>query len=136
MERDRRVSEPRHPYCPAPDGRRVAFPSDRSGVMEIWRANADGSDAVQLTRLGGPSAGPRRWSPDGRHIAFDAIRGTSVHIFVMNADGGEVRQLTMGAGRHFMPAWSHDGRSIYYGSNRSGTHQIWRIPVAVAKRCR
>ena len=57
----------------SPDGSRFAFCSDRSGMVEVWVAAADGSGARQLTR------GPRRaqcspaWSPDRQHIAFDSV---------------------------------------------------------------
>ena len=53
----------------SPDGRRVAFGSDRSGEWEIWLADPDGANAVQLTSMGAGSVGPR-WSPDGERIVF------------------------------------------------------------------
>jgi len=49
----------------SPDGRRMAFESERSGAEEIWVANADGSQPVQLTTFG-LHAGSPDWSPDGR----------------------------------------------------------------------
>jgi len=59
----------------SPDGKRIAFQSDRSGSIEIWVCNSDGSNPVQLTSLGGPPAGSPHWSPDGRSIAFDSRPG-------------------------------------------------------------
>src|SRR5262249_40719279 len=55
----------------SPDGRRLVFMSDRSGSLEIWVSNRDGSSAVQLTSLRG--CGTPRWSPDGLWIAFDSV---------------------------------------------------------------
>ena len=56
----------------SPDGRKVAFESDRGGVINIWLSNADGSHSVQLTTLKRESGTPR-WSPDGRQLVFDSI---------------------------------------------------------------
>ena len=53
----------------SPDGHRVAFASSRSGTLEIWVADPDGSNAVQLTSMGAAPGFPR-WSPDGNSIVF------------------------------------------------------------------
>jgi len=53
----------------APDGRHVTFTSTRSGENEIWRAEASGADAVQLTFMGANPGWPR-WSPSSDQIAF------------------------------------------------------------------
>ena len=64
------ISSTRLDYNPhfSPDGGRVAFDSNRSGNVEIWLADSDGSNAVQLTSLRS-SSGFANWSPDGRLIA-------------------------------------------------------------------
>src|SRR5687767_2718945 len=54
----------------SPDGRRVAFTSDRSGSWEIWTSDQDGGNAVGLTSMGAVAAGYPHWSPDGEQIAF------------------------------------------------------------------
>src|SRR3984885_5211725 len=56
----------------SPDGRQIAFVSDRSGSPEIWLADQDGSNLRKLTSFNGPWLGSIRWSPDGKTIAFDA----------------------------------------------------------------
>src|SRR4030095_9865733 len=53
----------------SPEGKRITFRSDRSGICEIWACDADGSNPVQLTNFGGPLAGSPCWSPDGKQIA-------------------------------------------------------------------
>jgi len=55
----------------APDGRRIAFSSRRSGAYELWVVNRDGSGLQQLTRdHQSPGAHYSPWSPDGARIAY------------------------------------------------------------------
>ena len=66
----------------SPDGKKIAFTSNRSGNDEIWVCDSDGSNAQQLTSLGTGNCGGPRWSPDGERIAFsqtwmDSGRSTS-----------------------------------------------------------
>jgi Tol biopolymer transport system component len=111
----------------SPDGRRLAFSSNRSGPRELWVADADGGNAVPLTHFNGPVPGTPRWSPDGRQIAFDGRPDGNSDIFVVPADGGQVRQITKLPGEDARPAWSADGRSIYFSSDRGGQSEIWRV---------
>jgi Tol biopolymer transport system component len=112
----------------SPDGKRLAFHSNRGGSVQIWTSNADGSHAVQLTSMGlMATTGTPRWSPDGRRIAFDSNAGGETHIYVIDADGGQPRALTTGASSNYIAAWSPDGGWIYFSSNRTGEVQIWRM---------
>ena len=112
------------------DGTRLAFASLRSGErMEIWSAEADGSNPIQLTRGPGQYQGSPRWSPDGRRIAFDSLAEDGYWgIWTIDADGGSLRQLTHDPGDENMPSWSADGRWIYFSSDREGASDVWRIP--------
>jgi Tol biopolymer transport system component/DNA-binding winged helix-turn-helix (wHTH) protein len=113
----------------SPDGKKIAFDSDRSGTMEIWTCNKDGSDLAQLSHFGGAQfPGPPRWSPDGRRIVFDSAFGEHNAVFVMNVDDGLPRPLTHEASDSLNPSWSHDGNWIYFASIRSGEWQIWKMP--------
>jgi eukaryotic-like serine/threonine-protein kinase len=112
----------------SPEGRRIAFASSRSGSVEIWKRNADGTGPLKLTDMKGGSAGRPSWSPDGRWIAFDSDRTGNSDIYVVGAEGAPLRQLTADPAKEVAPRWSRDGRWIYFGSNRSGNYQIWRMP--------
>ena len=97
-------------------------------MNEIWLADADGGNPTRLTR--GPHAfqGSPRWSPDGRLIAFDSRTDDGRwDIWVIGADGSYLRQLTHDPGDENLPSWSHDGRFVYFTSNRSGRAEIWRV---------
>ena len=54
----------------SPDGRSLAFISNRDEQSQLWRIPLDGGEAVQLTRLEEGGIGDYAWSPDGAHIAF------------------------------------------------------------------
>jgi Tol biopolymer transport system component len=111
----------------SPDGRRIAFSSDRSGAENIWVCDSDGSNPVQLTSFESHTGTPR-WSPDGRRLTFDSLEAGDWNVYVIDADGGIPRRLTPEASVDHTASWSHDGRWIYFGSDRSGRTEIWKAP--------
>ena len=113
----------------SPDGKKIAFPSNRTGSWEIWVADTSGEHPVQLTSFGGPENGTPRWSPDSRQIAFDTrVRGNA-DVYLVDASGGTPHPFTQGPGDNLGPSWSHDGKWIYFISNRLGQEQLWKMPV-------
>ena len=113
----------------SPDGSKIVFQSDRSGSPEIWVSDADGLNPVQVTSFEDRWPGSPRWSPDGRWIVFDLTgEVATTHVHVVSAEGGAPRQLTSGPYREVRASCSRDGRWIYFGSNRSGDWQVWKVP--------
>ena len=106
----------------SPDGKRIVFNSHRSGAEEVWVANADGANPLQLTFAGGPMVADPRWSPDGRTLAIHSLSGGVRGIDLIGANGGAVRRIAEGGG--VWPTWSRDGKWVYFG--RGG--QIWKAP--------
>jgi hypothetical protein len=103
----------------SPDGGQIAFASPSE-----TRDNG-------TSRGPGQSQGSPRWSPDGLTIAFDSMSANGHwDIWTIGIDGSGLRQITRDPADENMPSWSRDGRFIYYGSNRSGRYEIWRIGVA------
>ena len=102
------------------DGKRIAFQSNRSGSFEIWVSNADGSNQVQLTSLGGPPASRPRWSPDGRQIAF-----WTGEMYVVGANGGPPSRFNAREKGGELPVWSSDGRWLYFTFDTN----LWKVPV-------
>lgn len=111
----------------SPDGKRIAFEASFTGSEEIWVADADGSNPVQLTSFGSSWAGSPRWSPDGRKIAFDCNAAGNWDVYLIDSHGGKPVRLTLDPALDARPSWSHDGQWIYFGSNRSGVDQIWKV---------
>jgi Tol biopolymer transport system component len=113
----------------SPDGRRIAFESNRSTPGGVWTCDADGENCQEL--FGGREGGSPHWSPDGQWLAFDSrVEGKS-HIDVIPADGGPRRRLTSGNADNQVPSWSRDGRWIYFSSNRSGRQwRVWKVPAS------
>ena len=111
----------------SPDNKRLAFMSDRSGTMEIWVANQDGSNPFQLSAVGG--AGTPRWAPDSQTVAFDVTTPEGSKIVTMNLHGGAPQVLTPEKSHNVCPSFSHDGKWIYFASPRSGRWQVWKVPA-------
>jgi eukaryotic-like serine/threonine-protein kinase len=112
----------------SPDGKKIAFQSDRTGNLEIWTCQSDGLNCSILTSFGRQATGLPNWSPDGRQIAFYSRPKENAQIYVMNSEGGGLRQLTNDKWENFFPVWSRDGHWIYFSSNRTGVEQIWKMP--------
>jgi serine/threonine protein kinase len=110
----------------SPDGTHIAFTSARSGTVQVWVCNQDGSDPVQVSDFDG--AATPRWSPDGRYVAFDSPSQGTVGIYVIPVKGGRARRMTPITSENAMPSWSRDGKWLYFGSNRSGASQVWKVP--------
>ena len=116
----------------SPDGSHIAFTSNRAGPMEIWIAQADGKDPVQLTTAPDwADVGDPQWSPDGSKIAYVARpkADTAKHIFLVSSSGGVPQALTTDPAIEYRPTWSHDGRWIYFASDRGGAlgWNIWKV---------
>ena len=104
----------------SPDGKRIAFVSDRSGSHELWVSDSDGSNALKLTSYGSAIITRPSWSPDGREIAFQVIEGSRSEIDVVAADGASPRRLTKDGSGGAMPVWSRDGEWIYVNQRQIG----------------
>ena len=113
----------------SPDGKRIAFESNRSGNHEIWMCDSEGRNPTCLTSFGKGYAGTPRWSPDGKQIAFDFRAAGGADVYVLSIEGGVPRRITTEASDDSLPSWSKDGRWIYFESNRGGNQQVWKEPA-------
>lgn len=110
----------------SPDGRRIAYSSNRSGSNQIHVMNSDGSGDVQITTVaqGARNQAPD-WSPDGTKIVFVSNRDGDTEIYVMNADGSDQQRLTDNPTSDDDPEWSFDGKQIVFDRNvEFGTKKV------------
>lgn len=95
----------------SPDGRFIAYSSNRGGKFDVWVQQVSGGDPVQVTR--GPSQNWQPdWSPDGKFIAYRSEGGEG-GLFVIPALGGEglARKI---AAFGFYPRWSPDSSQVLF----------------------
>jgi TolB protein len=113
----------------SPDGRRIAFMTDRLGHNEVYIIDADGTNPVWITQIAGDLnessyRGEPDWSPDGVTVAFQSRVAGSFQIMAVNLRDNVATRLTDEA-ENQSPSWAPDGRHIVFTSNRSGSDQLW-----------
>ena len=92
----------------SPDGRWIAFTSDRRGDQEVYFMRPDGSEIRQLSHSDHDDR-VASWSPDGQQLVFVSNRDGNWEIYRMERDGTEQVRLTMNDHRDFAPYWTAPG---------------------------
>jgi dipeptidyl aminopeptidase/acylaminoacyl peptidase len=126
---------------PSPDGKWIAFLSDRDGWDHLYVMPASGGEAIQITK-GRFEAWRPAWSPDSTRIAFDANQpdryGTR-HLYVATLNGNPARAtiagITSGRGTNIAPVWSPDGtRLVYQHTDPESSADLWTIEAKPGAR--
>ena len=135
-EQVRRVTDRGFRPTWSPDGLRIAFVTENvemnagnsEGISALWVVNVDGTGARQL--IAGDAIQPA-WSPNGHRIAYSKRLGAPAvgDIYTVDANGGEPTPVFTDPARDWSPAWSRDGRYLYFSSNQGGTMNLWRVAV-------
>jgi dipeptidyl aminopeptidase/acylaminoacyl peptidase len=125
---------------PSPDGRQIAFDSDRDGTRGVYVADADGKHVRRVSGEG--YAAVPSWSPDGGTLAF--IRGTGPlpldvwNLWTLDLSTGETRQITRNnIGQPWGGSWFPDGQHIAYSHEtrlvihdlENGTERAFDSPI-------
>lgn len=111
----------------SPDGTLMAFlrPGD-SGEPHIWVASLDDPSDARVLTTGDCGLWDHiavAWSPDGRTLSYSLEND----LWTVPVVGGRPRELTRDGWGDGQPAWSSDGRYVYFESWREGTLALWRV---------
>lgn len=134
--------------APSPDGKWLAFTSDRTGSYQIWVMPLAGGPARQLTfdpeslvvkdpdrpdttRTVIPRAATPTWAPDCKSLLFISTRTGRYNIYSLPLEGGTPRALASPIGNNRFAVYSPDGRKIAFYSNRLDPGQLFGFNVYV-----
>lgn len=115
--------------CWSPDGRRLAFVSDRNGNPRIFVCNADGSGQTMLPKIAeGADAVTPAWSGDDKIAYATRIRSTGNYVLaVYDMKTGENKVITKGAGSWESPGWAADNRQVVCKRTVNGKSSLWIV---------
>ncbi len=114
----------------SPDGKWIAFISNRDGIWQLYAVPSDGSSAPRRLTFDAPSADlSPMWSPDGKYIAYESTRTGERNIFIVNVQTGQETQLT-NSPTDVNAFWSPDSKTLLFQSNRDGFWQIYALDIA------
>ncbi|MEN6393489.1 MAG: hypothetical protein ABFD53_06760 [Anaerolineaceae bacterium] len=119
----------------SPDGRLLAFASNRKGHWDLYQMNFSSGEIIQLTDTPEYDAYPS-WSPDGRWLAYESYYTdpqtglSNLEIFIREVTPSNPQaitpiRLTDDSAADYAPAWSSGGRQIAFVSTRDGNEEIW-----------
>jgi serine/threonine protein kinase/Tol biopolymer transport system component len=124
-------------YNPAwsPDGLQIAFategvarPLERKLTSQLWTVDVISGAKRLLSKV---DAVQPSWSPHGQRIAYWGLPTGSGRrvVWTIPASGGEPVAAVSDDHVNWNPVWSPDGRFLYFVSDRSGSMNLWRIPI-------
>jgi Tol biopolymer transport system component len=131
----RRVTESGFNPTWSPDGKEILYATDgienplirRFRPSQIFRINLV-TRQLRLVHKG--DAVQPSWSPHGFRIAYWGTSDVGDRvIWTISAGGGEAVPVTDGKSIDWNPVWSHDGRYLYFASDRTGVTNLWRVPI-------
>ena len=106
-------------------------PRQLRGTSALWSYDVESGERRTVFEADGWAALEPSASPNGHRIAFWGVApgGGQRDIYTIPVGGGDPVAVTSDAALDYSAAWSHDGRHLYFSSNRSGTVNIWRVPI-------
>ncbi len=124
----------------SPDGGQIVFSGVKGGIADLFVIDVASGTVRQVTNDRFADLQPA-WSPDGETIAFVTDRGPGTsfdrltyaqpRLALLDVATGAIEPLSLFPGaKHINPAWSPDGRSLYFIADRGGYNDVFRLEVA------
>jgi TolB protein len=118
----------------SPDGKTIAFESERDGKYQIYTVEIDGTNEQNFSN-NSYNEGGGNWSPDGKNLVFYSNRegNGDDEIFLKNIKTGNITQLTFNNFNDWRPSFSKDGKYVVYSGEINNNEEIFKIEVATRK---
>lgn len=112
----------------SPDGRTIAFVSDRSGTDQIWLLDPATGATRQITQGTAKHAWPE-WSPDGTRLVYWGFDATTAEhrIATIGADGRNETLVATWSGHLDRPVWRPDGQYLALAAEVDGNWDLWLV---------
>jgi len=117
----------------SPNGKYIAYFSDRTGEYEIWLQTADGKEAAtQLTKGSKTYKMNLEWSPDSKHLA---LNDAAMNLWLVDAESGKLKRIDQSVGGEIDDwSWSpHSGWIAYAKTEENGFRSIYLYEMAGGK---
>jgi len=109
-----------------PDGKRIAFLSDKEGPLNLFWQLADGSGGLERLTTSQSTQAPNSWSPDGQLLAYMELNLTTGYdIWVLRLSDRKAQPFLRTPFNEAAPRFSPDGRWLAYASDESGRYEIY-----------
>jgi|GEM_PF-3978960 len=114
----------------APDGRRLAYLSERSGTWEAWIADLSTGTSRRLTHFAGPVVQDLAWSPDGRTLAMSIAANGQFDVTLVNSATGAWSRATTSQQDERQAVFSRDGQEIYFVRRQDQRYGVYAKNLA------
>ncbi len=113
----------------SPDGRKLAYVSFENKQAEVYVQTLRSGARQKVSARSGVNGAPA-WSPDGRRLALTLSRGEgNLDVFTLDLASQVLTRLTEPRSIDTEAAWSRDGGTVYFTSDRAGGPQVYRVPA-------
>jgi Tol biopolymer transport system component len=115
----------------SPDGKSIAVDASWAGPRRIWIVDERGQNPQQVTSDSSEAVTHMlpHWSPDGKKIVYQRIERTKFDIAMVDIGSRKSVAVTNDNYRKINPVFGHDGKSIYFSSDRGGGMNLWRLAI-------